>query len=200
MVLLTYFSDVLFWKNELGSNFKLRNKPQLLYSVTAFGLWTVSIEIFFLTFCGATDIPVLDFWWHLLWVSKPEWAAIYMLGRGIHFTCSLRFNDSCQPLGCQYGSWTDLLHIPVTRHWGDWMGYLLHHGQMLYWLSYASWLSIEIISFFENIKQLFTSWDFSKYSHHTYRTVLICCILYRILNIYLLDLILMYCIYIYLII
>ena len=27
-------------------------------------------------FCGATDTPVLDFWWHLLWVSKPEWAAL----------------------------------------------------------------------------------------------------------------------------
>ena len=25
--LLTYFSDVLFWQNELGSKFKLRNNP-----------------------------------------------------------------------------------------------------------------------------------------------------------------------------
>ena len=23
--------------------------------------------------CGATDTPVLDFWWRLLWVSKLEW-------------------------------------------------------------------------------------------------------------------------------
>ena len=23
-------------------------------------------------FCGATDTPVLDFWWCLLWFSKPE--------------------------------------------------------------------------------------------------------------------------------
>ena len=27
---------------------------------------------------GATDTPVLDFWWHLLWVSKPEWE-VYMI-------------------------------------------------------------------------------------------------------------------------
>ena len=24
-------------------------------------------------FCGATDAPVLDFWWHLSWDSKPGW-------------------------------------------------------------------------------------------------------------------------------
>ena len=24
-------------------------------------------------FCGATYTPVLDFWWHLPWVSKPRW-------------------------------------------------------------------------------------------------------------------------------
>ena len=24
-------------------------------------------------FCGAIDKPVLDFWWHLPWVSKPWW-------------------------------------------------------------------------------------------------------------------------------
>ena len=28
-------------------------------------------------FCGAIYTPVLDFWWHLLWVSKPEWVLPY---------------------------------------------------------------------------------------------------------------------------
>ena len=28
-------------------------------------------------FNGATNTPVLDFWWHLLWVSKPEWTALF---------------------------------------------------------------------------------------------------------------------------
>ena len=46
-------------------------------------------------FCRATDTPVLDFWWHLLWVSKPE--GIYLVvsfyrpqrscGQGYVFTC-----------------------------------------------------------------------------------------------------------------
>ena len=50
-------------------------------------------------FCGATDNPVLDFWWCLLWDSKPEWAALFTLGYmhntfpEIHLWC-----DTCQPL------------------------------------------------------------------------------------------------------
>ena len=31
-------------------------------------------------FVGATDTPLLDFWWCLLWVSMPEWAALFTLG------------------------------------------------------------------------------------------------------------------------
>ena len=30
-----------------------------------------------MSICGATDTPVLDFWWRLLWVSKPEWVLPY---------------------------------------------------------------------------------------------------------------------------
>ena len=48
-------------------------------------------------FCGATDTLVLDFWWNLLWVSKPEWAALFVLGRGIHDICSLRFTSGVTP-------------------------------------------------------------------------------------------------------
>ena len=42
------------------------------------------LKIFFLKilkdmnpFCGATDTPILDFWWRLLLVSKPEWVLPY---------------------------------------------------------------------------------------------------------------------------
>ena len=35
-----------------------------------------------MSFCGATDTLVFDFWWRLLWGSKPEWAALFALGRG----------------------------------------------------------------------------------------------------------------------
>ena len=77
-------------------------------------------------FCGATDTPVSDFWWRLLWVSKPEWvlpysslAEAYMLHYTfpeIHLRC-----DTCQPLGGQHGSWaissTYMQGIGGTRNW-----------------------------------------------------------------------------------
>ena len=44
-----------------------------------------------MSFYGATDIPVLDFWRHLLWVSKPEWEVLFKLGRDIHDVHSLQF-------------------------------------------------------------------------------------------------------------
>ena len=43
-----------------------------------------------MSICGATDIPVLDFWWHLLWVSKPEvGSALFKLCGGVCGICSL---------------------------------------------------------------------------------------------------------------
>ena len=32
--------------------------------------------------CAAIDTPVLDFWLSFLWLSKPEWAALFTLGGG----------------------------------------------------------------------------------------------------------------------
>ena len=34
-----------------------------------------------MSYFGATDTPVLDFWWRLLWVSKAERAALFALQR-----------------------------------------------------------------------------------------------------------------------
>ena len=48
-------------------------------------------------FCGVTDTIVLNFWWHLLCVSKPEWAALFAFGWGIHVTWSLRFTSGLTP-------------------------------------------------------------------------------------------------------
>ena len=36
-------------------------------------------KLFFLKFLGATGTPVMDVWWRLLWVSKPEWVLSYSL-------------------------------------------------------------------------------------------------------------------------
>ena len=55
-----------------------------------------STNIFLYIFVGhmsifvATHTSVLNFWWHL-WVSKPEWAALFTLGRGI---CDINSWDS----------------------------------------------------------------------------------------------------------
>ena len=36
----------------------------------------------YMSYFGATDTPVLDFWLCLLWVSKPEWVLPYLYHRG----------------------------------------------------------------------------------------------------------------------
>ena len=38
-----------------------------------------------------------EFWWCLLWVSKPEWAALFGPGGGICDVCSLRFISGGTP-------------------------------------------------------------------------------------------------------
>ena len=42
-----------------------------------------------------TDTPVLDFWWRLLWVSKPAWAALFELGGGICVTWRVILYPNC---------------------------------------------------------------------------------------------------------
>ena len=71
-------------------------------------------------FCGATDSPVLDFLGRLLLVSKPEWAVLFSLGRGIRDIRSQRFTSSSTPVdlfGGQHDSWTVLFHVLAIRHW-----------------------------------------------------------------------------------
>ena len=89
-------------------------------------------------FCGATDTPILDFWWCLLWVSKPEWglpylslAEAYMLHYTfpeIHLWC-----NTCWPLGGQHGSQaissTYLQGIGGTRN----QELSCHHSQCEIW-------------------------------------------------------------------
>ena len=58
-------------------------------------------------FCWATDTLVLDFLWHLLWVSKPEkipllayFVTFIQQIPQIHLWC-----NTCWPIGSQYGNW-----------------------------------------------------------------------------------------------
>ena len=50
-------------------------------------------------FCGATDTPVLDFWWCLPWVSKPGWIPRL---RALSPACQefLRFTSGATPADC----------------------------------------------------------------------------------------------------
>ena len=77
--------------------------------------WKKNLE-YISPFCGTTDTPVLDFWWHLFWVWKKVCSALFTFGRGICVMHSLRFTSGATPAD-QHGSWADLFHIPVTRHW-----------------------------------------------------------------------------------
>ena len=71
-------------------------------------------------FCGATDTPVLNFGWCLLWVSKPEWATlfelveVYMLHVPWDSPLVWHLPTSWWPV------WqpSHLFHVPA-RHWWD---------------------------------------------------------------------------------
>ena len=60
-----------------------------------------------MSFYGATDTPVLDFWWCILWFSNPEWSDLFALGGGVP-------QDSQFPL--PFRPWSqhgrDCLHSP----------------------------------------------------------------------------------------
>ena len=69
-------------------------------------------------FLCATDTSVLDFWWHILWVSKPEWAALFTLWQRcmwytfpkIHLWC-----DTFAGIYCQYSDLLLSLHVYFSR-------------------------------------------------------------------------------------
>ena len=117
------------------------------------------------SFFGATDTPVLDFWWCLLWVSKPELAALFKLCGGVHVTHSLRFTSGATPADLFAASMAAKLSLPHTcealvglktgsyhvgahsvrsgRHSTDWA--ILAWLQNLYSVSHESNLYLEII-------------------------------------------------------
>ena len=63
------------------------------------GRWP--IFLFLANNCGATGTPLLDFWWRLLWILKPEWALPYLHLAEAYIIHSLRSTcgaTHCQPL------------------------------------------------------------------------------------------------------
>ena len=88
------------WDSSRGPGTSIQNKDSMwqIQQANRIQVLSVYIYIFFnfledtSPFCGATYTPVLDFWWHLLWVLKPDWvlpylhlAEVYMLH--IHLWC-----------------------------------------------------------------------------------------------------------------
>ena len=97
-------------------------------------------RIFFKKICGATDTHVLDFWWCLLWVSKPECSALITLGSSVCVMHSLRFTSGVTPANLLAASMA-AEPISSTRLWADIGGThnwdLSCHRQMIYRLSYT---------------------------------------------------------------
>ena len=48
-----------------------------------------------MSFCGAADIPVLDFLWHLPWILKPGWISCLHTLLPVQF---LGFNSGATPV------------------------------------------------------------------------------------------------------
>ena len=72
-----------------------------------------------MAFCEATETPVLDFWWHLLWVSRPEWAALFILGRGIYDVIMYDVIDKY--IFIKYYPLKYLYSIFICLHWTQYM-------------------------------------------------------------------------------
>ena len=83
---------------------------------------------------------VLDFWWYLLRVSGPDWAALFALGRGICVTCSLTFTSGVTPANLLATSMAAELISSIYLESGTQMGDLSLHRWMLYQMSCAGWL------------------------------------------------------------
>ena len=77
------------WCNSVFAHTKntTRTNNSKVYYLSGANFWfdVITEALFFLfpkkledisPFCGATDTPVLDFWWHPAWVSKPGWVPL----------------------------------------------------------------------------------------------------------------------------
>ena len=111
-------------------------------------------------FCGATDTSVLDFWWHLSWVSKPGW--ILSLARFV--TCGQRnpnihlWCDTCWPLYSQHGrTWCfkkKFLHflfifwkiiIRSSDRSGNLMVYFVNFSMSIFWICTSTFSKINFL-------------------------------------------------------
>ena len=82
-------THITHWSQSLASeSMSLNHSP-----VVQFFLFLEDTSPFY----RETDTPVLEFWWCLLWVSKPEWTALFVFSGGILVTHTLRFTSGATP-------------------------------------------------------------------------------------------------------
>ena len=85
-------------------------------------------------FCGDTDTLVLDFWWYILWLSKPEFAALFALGGDERVTRSLRFTSDATPadfLAASSGSVNAPQNMPVGKSWTEYLKNSFHEFHLV---------------------------------------------------------------------
>ena len=131
-----------------------------------------------MSICGVTDTPVLDFWWHLFWVSKPEWAALFKLCQGIHDIRSLRFISGATPLPMYIASiaasrLTHILHNIISLLTGI-LNYTVRDFPYPWWVTLHSpqWISCPVwMTCIFTVKMHYFDmvWSMNKLDHNNYR-------------------------------
>ena len=79
-----FFFLVFFWNFDKAVFFQLTPVFATLALRFMMLKWSIAFCFFY-------------FWWCLLWVPKPQWSALFVLGKGVHVTHSLRFTSGATP-------------------------------------------------------------------------------------------------------
>ena len=110
--------NILQWSSLFLTNFRKKLFKERLWNRI---FWDTCNSFFFLKFledmspfCGATDTPVLDFWWRLPWVSKPGWIPRFHASLPVH-NGFLRFTSGAIPADLLAASMA-AGHIPYMLH------------------------------------------------------------------------------------
>ena len=110
--------------------------------------------------CGATDTPVLDFWWCLPWVSKPEWiphlhALLPACNEFLRFTSGVTPTDCIEVSMATKPFWSMYLQTclqALVEVWGSnpwpsvpqaWRCRPLGHSGCLIWVQSIYWNSLQ---------------------------------------------------------
>ena len=108
------------WRHLADMQIRLKCKSPKTSTNHTFFFKKIFLSIFVgpihMSYFGGTGTPVLDFWWHFPWVSKPEWVLPYSHCGGkcnVHFLRSTSGATHCRPLEGQHcGASTGFISCP----------------------------------------------------------------------------------------